>query len=139
MGFTPNGCSLSPDGSWRHCCDEHDLAYFVGGSLRDKLRADLALAQCIASSIGSAAESWPRQLLAPIVGGAYLAGVSVFGLLPWQWAYTRRPEPQHRALSELEALPDGQLDALDAQRRCGRSPLVAPPGMRRLARKIAQT
>ena len=62
MGFTPNGCSLSPDGSWRHCCDEHDLAYFVGGSLRDKLRADLALARCITRSIGSAEALWTRRL-----------------------------------------------------------------------------
>jgi hypothetical protein len=139
MGFTPNGCSLSPDGSWRHCCDEHDLAYFVGGSLRDKLRADLALARCITRSIGSAEALWTRRLLAPLAGGVYLVGVSVLGLLPWHWPYTRRPAPQHQTLAELEPLPDEQLDALDAQRRRGRSPLVAPPGMRRLARRMAQT
>ena len=134
MGFTPNGCSLSPDGSWRHCCDEHDLAYYIGGRLRRKLRADWQLAACIARSMRTRGAHWLRRLGAPLVGATYLAAVSAFGLLPWHWSYPGHPAPSREALAALQELSDEVLDALDRQRRRGRSPLVAPPSLRRLAR-----
>ena len=137
MGFTPNGCSLSPDGSWRHCCDEHDLAYYLGGPLRRKLRADWHLAGCIVRSVRARGEHWLRRLAAPLLGTTYLAGVSVFGLLPWHWSYAGRAAPSREELEALAGLSDEVLDALDRQRRRGRSPLVAPPSVRRVARSLA--
>ncbi len=69
-----------------------------------------------------------------LVGATYLAGVAVFGLLPWHWSYRGRALPAPEELAALTDLSDEALDALDRQRRRGRSPLVAPPSLRRLAR-----
>lgn len=52
--FKTDGCSsVSPDGTigrptlWQHCCVEHDIAYWYGGTLQDKKDADSALNQCV--------------------------------------------------------------------------------------------
>jgi len=37
------------DADWRHCCQEHDYAYWCGGSAEDRERADDQLASCVAS------------------------------------------------------------------------------------------
>lgn len=42
-----DGCTLWPDGSWRHCCVEHDRAYYYGGSFDDRKRADIELMKCV--------------------------------------------------------------------------------------------
>ena len=51
--FTSDGCSGFPDGTriqpmlWNACCLEHDIAYWLGGSRTDRLRADEALHECL--------------------------------------------------------------------------------------------
>lgn len=95
--FIPNGCSRVPDGNFKSCCDLHDLAYYVGGSLRDKWRADRGLAECIAKRQGKP------------VGWLYFAGVTLFGWTPWHWSYQRKPVPTH---AELESLAGVDVDAL---------------------------
>jgi hypothetical protein len=51
--FRFDGCSWWPDGfgdtNWRHCCEEHDYAYWCGGSAADRERADAALGECVAT------------------------------------------------------------------------------------------
>ena len=95
--FLPNGCSRVPDGNFKSCCDLHDLAYYIGGSLRDKWRADRGLSRCIAERQGRA------------LGWLYFAGVTAFGWLPIHWSYTRKPVPTH---AELEALAGVDVEAL---------------------------
>ena len=87
--FIPNGCSRVPDGNFKGCCDLHDLAYHLGGSLRDKWRADLGLSRCIG-------ERKSRAL-----GWLYFAGVTLFGATPWHWSYTRRPVPTPEEFAAL--------------------------------------
>jgi hypothetical protein len=43
----PDGCSMYPDGDYIHCCDIHDTAYYVGGTLSAKSTADISLWQCV--------------------------------------------------------------------------------------------
>ena len=132
--FRPNGCSLSPDGSWRHCCDLHDLVYYVGGSLIRKIRGDVELGWCIAKGAADRKRSWWRRIAAPFVGTTYTAAVSVFGLLPWHWRYGRpRRVPTRRELEQLDRLTDEQLDRLEAMRG-NRSPMLAAASIRRRAR-----
>ena len=51
--FITDGCSLFPDGSlvddtkWLNCCIEHDLAYWKGGSQKDRDAADKELQRCV--------------------------------------------------------------------------------------------
>lgn len=52
--FKTDGCSsVSPDGTlgrptlWQHCCVDHDIAYWKGGTLQEKNDADETLNQCV--------------------------------------------------------------------------------------------
>jgi hypothetical protein len=51
--FTSDGCSLFPDGTakdrdkWCDCCQNHDRAYWQGGSAEDRDRADATLRDCV--------------------------------------------------------------------------------------------
>ena len=53
--FTSDGCSAFPDGTldhkklWLKCCKAHDYAYWKGGTYKDRLKADQALKDCVAS------------------------------------------------------------------------------------------
>lgn len=42
-----NGCDAWWDGTWKGCCDIHDVAYTKGGDLISKLQADLDLGVCV--------------------------------------------------------------------------------------------
>lgn len=54
--FTADGCSRVPDGTlteprlWRHCCIEHDLSYWAGGTRDERRQADLELRACVAAT-----------------------------------------------------------------------------------------
>ncbi len=51
--FSSDGCSLFPDGDfnnrtlWCDCCLEHDIAYWRGGTARQRLQADEQLRACV--------------------------------------------------------------------------------------------
>jgi len=52
--FTTDGCSAFPDGTfeqnelWLGCCVEHDYAYWLGGTYKQRKEADLELERCVA-------------------------------------------------------------------------------------------
>lgn len=83
--FSSDGCSGFPDGNlqqnqlWLNCCRAHDLAYWQGGSYRQRLDADIALEQCVAL-VGE-----------PHIAKLMLAGVRVGGSPFWptsfRWGY----------------------------------------------------
>ncbi len=51
--FESDGCTFFPDGNdrsstlWLHCCQKHDLLYWVGGSEKARLAADEGLKECV--------------------------------------------------------------------------------------------
>lgn len=51
--FTTDGCSLYPDGTeaapqeWRDCCVTHDIAYWQGGTRKQRLAADESFRACV--------------------------------------------------------------------------------------------
>jgi hypothetical protein len=75
-----DGCTLSPDGSWRQACVTHDRAYYYGGSAADRQRADQQLRTDMIA-----------QGASPAVAGLYYAGVRAGGVpgtgLPWEWGF----------------------------------------------------
>jgi hypothetical protein len=77
--FHTDGCSGAPDLNFRACCETHDLAYWRGGSCRERLEADRQLRACIAAA-GH-----------PVLSEIYFLGVRAGGVpnLPtsWRWGF----------------------------------------------------
>ena len=76
--FTTDGCSRWPDDSWVACCIAHDVAYWCGGSERDRQEADQELMNCVNNKT-------------QVIGNIIYAGVRIGGLpwlpTPWRWGY----------------------------------------------------
>lgn len=83
--FTSDGCSAFPDGTikqntlWLNCCRAHDLAYWKGGTYKQRVDADNELKACV----GKAGE--------PHIGIIMLVGVRVGGTpffpTTFRWGY----------------------------------------------------
>lgn len=113
--FRSDGCTFSPDGVWRQCCDAHDRDYWMGGTREERLASDERLRKCIYETIidvgwPSNPKSWlgrfwykhlsPRlseHETASLVSQLYYRGVRIGGVgwLPTQfrwgfgWPYPR--------------------------------------------------
>lgn len=98
--FKSDGCSAFPDGTWKKhdlwlsCCIAHDRAYWQGGTYGERLIADEALKQCVAS------------LGEPEIAQLMLVGVRAGGspYLPtsFRWGYGWPFPRGYRALSDEE-------------------------------------
>ena len=81
--FSSDGCTAWPDDVVRACCTEHDMAYWCGGTRKERKRTDARLRECVKEAYGE----WPG----PLVGWIMQAGVSGGGSphLPtyWRWGY----------------------------------------------------
>jgi hypothetical protein len=77
--FTTDGCSFWPANGWQHCCVEHDIDYWCGGSAVDRCAADRRLLACTEASGHD------------IAGRVMYLGVRMGGhpWLPfsWRWGY----------------------------------------------------
>lgn len=98
--FTSDGCSRSPDGTpfqsdkWLHCCVQHDVWYWIGGSQQDRQQADTNFYQCIQATGNKR------------VATLYYQAVRIFGgpnsNASYRWGYGwDRPRP-YRDLSPSE-------------------------------------
>lgn len=67
-----NGCDFFPEGTWEACCTIHDIAYYDGGGLYEKLSSDWNLVTCV----------WNQN---PLAGIAVLIGISIGGWLFFRW------------------------------------------------------
>ena len=83
--FRSDGCTFFRDGDYRNCCVEHDRAYFAGGTMRQRHKADLALYRCVAANGGGR-----RKMLAGMMWiGARVGGLPLFPT-PFRWGFGRR-------------------------------------------------
>lgn len=75
-----DGCTLSPDGTWRQACVDHDRAYYYGGTAAQRRAADRKLAT---DMVAQGAPRWVAKL--------YETGVRVGGMpgtgAPWRWGF----------------------------------------------------
>ena len=80
--FKSDGCSKFPDGDYYDCCFDHDLAYFKGGSWKERRRADNKLYSCVAAKKGI-----KHKFIAPVMW----LGVRAFGPAwiptPYRWGF----------------------------------------------------
>ncbi len=101
--FASDGCSLFPDEDiiskvdWCQCCFEHDVAYWQGGTQKDRKRADKKLKACVLKVTDD-----------PLLAGVMYEGVR-FGGSPYfynwyrwgyGWPYARKYQP----LTQQESL-----------------------------------
>lgn len=126
--FTSDGCSQFPNGTferqdlWLSCCEQHDFAYWRGGTYAQRIRADQALEACVA------------QLDEPVIATLMYMGVRVGGtpFVPtdFRWGYGWPEYRGYRALSEAErdevARAIQAMDALERERLEEPSVLVEP-------------
>jgi hypothetical protein len=47
QSFESDLCTLYPNKTWGHCCEFHDLEYWLGGSAQERLESDLRFRSCI--------------------------------------------------------------------------------------------
>jgi hypothetical protein len=80
-GFTSDGCSLWPDGTWDTCCVEHDVAYWCGGSPAARLRADAVLNACVQT------DGRRSHHLGELMYWGVRAGGVPWQPSPWRWGY----------------------------------------------------
>jgi hypothetical protein len=83
--FKTDGCTLFPDGDYRDCCVAHDLDYFKGGSLKERLRSDNRLFKCVSGKKGW----WHKPVAALMWTGVRVGGVS-FLPTPFRWGFGRK-------------------------------------------------
>jgi hypothetical protein len=107
--FRTDGCSLWPDAglgtghSWRHCCVEHDLAYWRGGTREEREAADAALRRCVEAATGNASLAETMYLGVRVGGTAWLPTWFRWG---YGWAYDRPSAPltpEERRAADREA------------------------------------
>ena len=90
--FSSDGCSLFPDGSlissndWCHCCLEHDIAYWKGGTEAERLAADEALRDRVLASTGNAELAEAMYLGVRLGGSPYFKNWYRWG---YGWSYDR--------------------------------------------------
>lgn len=91
----PEGTRAKPD-LWKHCCEEHDLFFWGGGSLEDRKATDLRLKSCV--------EATGERVQARLIYAAVsLGGRSPIRFKTKQWGNAfEESRPRYQALSEQE-------------------------------------
>jgi len=78
--FKSDGCSCFPDGDWVECCVVHDLAYWMGGTKKERENADATLRKCVSADKGH-----------PITAAFMYFGVRIGGVwwlpTPFRWGF----------------------------------------------------
>ncbi len=107
--FTSDGCSSFPDGTrqentlWLSCCEEHDRAYWKGGTFQQRLDADNQLKDCVAA-VGK-----PKTALLMLAG--VRVGGSPYFPTRFRWGYGWSYPRGYRELTEEELQQVERLSA----------------------------
>ena len=100
--FSSDACSLFPDNSlinaddWCSCCFEHDIAYWKGGSERERDIADKTLQQCVF-------EKTSNEALADIMYEGVRFGGSPYFYNWYRWGYGWSYHRKYQRLNERES------------------------------------
>ena len=98
--FTTDGCSLFPNGTtenknlWLQCCTEHDRAYWLGGTYKERRAADNQLKQCVSGL--------DRKFIAKAMKIGVRVGGSPWWPTSFRWGYGWPYGRGYEAVSEDE-------------------------------------
>ena len=99
--FSSDGCSLFPDQSvilrsdWCECCVFHDIAYWQGGTARQRRDADAALRDCVLAKTRD-------QALAQLMYSGVRMGGSPYFYNWYRWGYGWPYARKYTPLSDME-------------------------------------
>lgn len=109
--FSTDGCSNFPDRvlitrkDWCHCCVVHDLAYWRGGTARERTTADEQLRTCVANTTGDTA-------LGDLMYAGVRAGGGPYFYTNYRWGYGWPFGRGYAPLSEAERVSVSKQEAL---------------------------
>lgn len=107
--FSTDGCSLFPDHSlisnkdWCNCCIAHDLAYWRGGTVAQRMDADRKLRGCVIKTTGNAA-------LAELMFAGVRAGGGPYYFTSYRWGYGWRYGRDYQPLTAEESAVADRLE-----------------------------
>lgn len=99
--FESDGCTLFPDSSailkkdWCECCFKHDIAYWQGGTRDERLKADMALKDCVLKKTGN-------KNLAELIYRGVRVGGSPYFYNWYRWGYGWDYKRKYKKLSDEE-------------------------------------
>lgn len=100
--FETDGCTLFADGTfsrpglWKHCCSEHDLRYWFGGSQADMDSSDLRLRTCVQKVAG---ENWATVIYSGVRAGHHSP---IKNKYQWNWGWSRPREKKPLSPAEVD-------------------------------------
>ncbi len=100
--FESDGCTLFADGTfsrpglWKHCCSEHDLRYWFGGSESDMDASDLRLRACVQKVAG---ENWALMIYSGVRAGHHSP---IKNKYQWNWGWTVPREKRPLTAAEVD-------------------------------------
>jgi hypothetical protein len=98
--FVTDNCTMFVDGTiskptlWRHCCIEHDIRYWYGGSTINQDKADLDLKSCVKDVAGS---YWATLIYTGVRAG-HMSPVKS----PYVWSWGWETKRDNKVLSTTE-------------------------------------
>lgn len=102
--FFTDGCTLFIDGPkdqpalWRHCCVEHDLRYWFGGSQDDRNATDLRLKACVEKVAGA---NWANLIYYGVKTGQISP---IKNKTHWNWGWKEKREYGPLTFDEISAV-----------------------------------
>lgn len=100
--FETDGCTMFMDGTysqpglWKHCCSEHDLRYWFGGSQADMDASDLRLRSCVQKVAG---DNWAFVIYSGIRAGHHSP---IKNKYQWNWGWTLSREKRPLTPAEID-------------------------------------
>lgn len=98
--FETDGCTMFVEGTvskpnlWGHCCFDHDLRYWFGGSSENKDVADVDLRSCVKAAAGN---FWANLIYKGVRSGKYSPLKHKYA---WSWAWD--PKRENTELTSIE-------------------------------------
>lgn len=99
--FVTDYCTAYTEGTraqpnlWKHCCEEHDLYFWAGGSIDDRKATDLRLKACV--------EKTGAKLQATLIYTAVtIGGKSPIRFKTKEWGHAWENRQRYISLNELE-------------------------------------
>lgn len=112
QSFETDGCTMFVEGTlekpdlWAHCCFEHDLRYWFGGTKDDKKFSDIQLRECVRDVAGS---FWANLMYNGVRLGSF-SPIKFKYVWNWGWQPKRKSLPLNKF--EIDYIVE-QLFAMD--------------------------